>query len=558
MLRTISAVALAAYGLLAVASALTPNVPWRDELLRQLEPHPARRFGHVLVCAAGLGLLMLAFGVARGNRRAADTAVVMLCVVALLNAVKGLDYEESVLALALAWGLRSQRRAFNRGADVRRGLVPGMIALTAIVSAYAISVGLELFTGHSARFGDAFVGGFHALVNGQWLFTSTEPSSIALDVLVGLGLLAAGAWIVELLGPGRSIDGHSADDHARAAEIVSRCGDDSLAPFALRQDKAYFFAAGGLVAYRVLHGTAVVSGDPIVPAGREPEVLAEFADHAHRQGWNVALTGVAERHLHAYRKLGFRSLHIGNEAWVDPRDFSLEGRRIRKVRQSLHRAERQGWTFEVCRGAELTRTQIAGLEAVERGWRSSRHRLYGFAMTLGHLWRGPEDGTDLYVLAHNGDTELRAFLRFVRFDRGLSLDVMRRLDEKPNGLIESMVALALRHAGQEGLEEVSLNFAGFAHLMAAGAALTRGQRLLRWALARLHGRFQLERLTQFNEKFQPQWRPRFLVYRGRIALPMAGWRVLQAEAYVPGPRHRPQPSSWQPPSKPAQAVHRWS
>ena len=53
------------------------------------------------------------------------------------------------------------------------------------------------------------------------------------------------------------------------------------------------------------------------------------------------------------------------------------------------------------------------------------------------------------------------------------------------------------------------------------------------ALAPLHRRFQMDRLVRFNEKFSPQWRPRYLVYESRAALPLAIARVLQAEGYLP-------------------------
>jgi lysyl-tRNA synthetase class 2 len=124
---------------------------------------------------------------------------------------------------------------------------------------------------------------------------------------------------------------------------------------------------------------------------------------------------------------------------------------------------------------------------------------------------------------------------------------MRRTGgEQPNGLTEALVVAALEHARAVGLREVSLNFAGFAHVMAADAALDRGQRVLRWILERAHGRFQLERLVRFNAKFDPEWRPRYLLYERRANLPLAALRVLQAEAYVRPPRARELKTRWQP------------
>ena len=47
---------------------------------------------------------------------------------------------------------------------------------------------------------------------------------------------------------------------------------------------------------------------------------------------------------------------------------------------------------------------------------------------------------------------------------------------------------------------------------------------------------------RFNEKFSPEWRPRYLVYESRAALPRAILRVLQAEGYLPSPRRSPAPA----------------
>ena len=247
---------------------------------------------------------------------------------------------------------------------------------------------------------------------------------------------------------------------------------DSLDPFALREDKCFHFAAGGVLAYRVIRDTAVVSGDPIAPPMRAPDVLSSFLAFARRRGWTVVVTGAADRHLAAYRRVGLHALQMGNEAVVDPRTFSLEGRRVRKVRQSVARMRRRGWTVEVLEARGLARVVADELEAIEREWRAARRRVVGFAMTLGRLWGATRTPTGSTCWRVTRTGELQAFLHFVRYRGGLSLDVMRRCGDEPNGLNEAMVVAAMERARAEGLAEVSLNFAGCAHLVAPEGRLT--------------------------------------------------------------------------------------
>ena len=98
-------------------------------------------------------------------------------------------------------------------------------------------------------------------------------------------------------------------------------GHDSLDPFMLREDKTFFFAHGGVLAYRVLRDTAVVSGDPRGRRARPPD-RGRFLSLAHERGWRVAMNGISPRHVPDYRRLGLRALRVGEEAFVDPRAFT--------------------------------------------------------------------------------------------------------------------------------------------------------------------------------------------------------------------------------------------
>jgi lysyl-tRNA synthetase class 2 len=315
--------------------------------------------------------------------------------------------------------------------------------------------------------------------------------------------------------------------------IVAEHGEDSLSPFIVRPDKAFAFAAGGVVAYRVIGETIVVSGDPVGPAGSVPFVLGRLFEVARRRRLSVVIYGGSPRHLTAYAQFGLRTLCVGEEAVVDPARFTLEGRAVRKLRQSVHRIERRGWAITALDGHAVDADQQREIDSVETRWRASRKRMLGFAMSMGEYEAGPQP-QDLYLLARSPEGELQGVMRFVRHRGKLSLDTMRRVGETPNGLNEALVCRALEIARGRGISEVSLNYAGLGHLVRrepTGNPVTRA--VTRVVVRRLSHHFQMERLVRFNDKFFPEWRPRYLVYQSRAALPRSVVRVLQAEGYLP-------------------------
>ncbi len=72
---------------------------------------------------------------------------------------------------------------------------------------------------------------------------------------------------------------------------------------------------------------------------------------------------------------------------------------------------------------------------------------------------------DVYVLARSPEGELGAVMRFAAHCGNLSLDTMRRVGATPNGLNEAMVCRVLELARERDIPQVSLNYAGLAHLV---------------------------------------------------------------------------------------------
>ena len=360
----------------------------------------------------------------------------------------------------------------------------------------------------------------------------TGPWDGLIDLLVGGALVSSLLVARTLRRPEPLRDEGSPGGLDRARWIVDEHGEDSLSSFILRPDKRFQFADDAVVAYRVFAETVVISGDPVGPDGAAVAALGRLVRRAHESGLQVVAYGASERHLQAARALGLRAIRVGEEAVVDPRAFTLEGRSVRKLRQSVHRVQRRGWRITIHEGREIDRGLEVAIDAVEGEWRAQRDRLLGFAMSMGEFELGIRPD-DIYVLAWSPDQRLQGVMRFLSHPEKLSLDTMRRVGETPNGLNEALVCRALELARARGLREVSLNYAGLAHVVRHDAPENRLLKaLMRTLLAPLRGRFQMDRLVLFNQKFSPLWRPRYLVYESRAALPRAVFRVFQAEGYL--------------------------
>jgi lysyl-tRNA synthetase, class II len=455
----------------------------------------------------GFALLALTPRVWRGTRTAVALAIAALLTLAVLN-IEDARYAVGGVEAALALTLALARSAFRLGCSnrPRPRIVAG--ALVAWALAVAALASAPLIAGTMI---EALIGG-----------------AVAISVLA----------LRSAVSPAPARNRPSDHDQRAARAIVDAHATDSLSPFLIRPDKGLAFAAGGVLSYRVIGGMAIVSADPVAPGGAAGGVLAGFQEYARRRGWQVVVWAASGRHLDAYRRLGLRSICVGEEAFVDPAAFSLEGRSVRKLRQSVHRVARRGWEIVVCDGRDIDAALEREIEALARRWRDDHRCLHGFAMGMGEHG-GELRPDDLYVLALSPEGTLGAAMRFVMYGGNLSLDTMQRVGTTPNGLNEALVVRALEVARERGIDEVSLNYAGLAHLFRGEPSRRRARRVLtRLAIAPLHRRFQMDRLVRFNDKFAPQWRRRYLVYESASALPRAIVRVLQAEGYLP----QPQPS----------------
>jgi len=536
----IAAVAVAVVGVVDLVSAVTPNVSWRGRGLMHVEPVAAMRTAHALAVPVSFALIVTAYYLYRRRLRALHVALVLLTALALFNLVKGLDVEEAILTTgtaALLWASRASFCVRHQPATLRAALWQTPLVLLAASTLSLAAVALAAPPDTPAR---TVVGATTDLLLWQpapFAFgDETAHTGLAVELTGLLALLVATYLLFRPLAAPRDLP----DPELRhaAAELVREHGDDTLSFFKLRGDKQYLFnpERTAFLGYRIESGVLVISGDPVGDTDGVESLLPVVVRFAEERALQLAALGVSANGRAVLEHAGLRALYIGDEAIVETGRFSLEGRAIRKVRQSVSRLRAAGYTTSITELGALDDAVVGRLEIVAEDWlQGSAER--GFSMAMDSL-RNPQGAETLVVCASDADGVIRGFLHFVpTYGRAaVSLSFMRRQPETPNGLTEFLVAEAVGHLRERGITEISLNFAAFARLIREPRGLV--ERGLGRLIALGDTWFQIERLYRFNAKFFPRWEPRYFMYERRFGLPRAGVAALWLEGQLPRPTLR--------------------
>jgi lysyl-tRNA synthetase class 2 len=534
-------------GIVDVVSVLTPEFKQRLHDVSSVVTGPVARSASAATLALGLLLILLAHGLRRRKRRAWRAAVVLLLFSAVFNVVKGLDVEEATLALLVAIALVVYRSEFRGSSDFtsrwRAVVVFVQLGVASIVlGEIAIQIRVDRLTG-SHSFGQQLQQVLYGLVgiHGPLHFRNDNAEDLITRLLIALGLLTVLATAYIALRPAEPRPLSSEEDQRRLRGLLDEHGSqDSLGYFALRGDKSVLWSPSGksAIAYRVVSGVMLASGDPLGDPEAWPGAIDRFLSMAIDHAWTPAVMGCSEAGGTAWARAGLDVLELGDEAVVSVADFTLEGRPMRGVRQAVARVERGEYVFDARRVRDVPPAELAAMRDQATLWRGAETER-GFSMALGRFG-SPGDG-DCVVATARRDDVLAALLHFVPWGPdGLSLDLMVRDRAADNGMNEFLIAKLLQQAPQLGVTQVSLNFAVFRSALARGEQLGAGF-VLRWwrgALLLASRWFQIESLYRFNAKFRPIWEPRYVCYPAARDLPRVALAALEAEAFLVWPTSR--------------------
>ena len=576
--RTALSIAVAAMGLIDLFSALLSHPPERLLALLHLVPTEILDTSRTFTLLAGALLLVTAWGLRRGKRRAFVGALLLCAVSVPVNMLKALDVEEATVAAGLMFALGISGEAFRVRSREWSLQGPGWRSLWPIAALAAYAVAgcwlLEFQYGREASVGRALAEASYRLFGvGQpvleldrtlgpaprrivrWFLGSLPV--LGFTLLVGLALMS--------LRPVAHRRRHRGEA-GRVPDLLAQHGDSSVSAFALAADTDYFFSANrrAVIAYRFESDTLLCIGDPIGPPEELPALVEGFAEHCRTHDWQFAFFQARPERLALYRAQGWRALHIGEDPvlWTDR--FTLAGGAMGDVRRAVKKAEAAGCEARMFVPGESAFDPrrdpdglLAQLNEVSAEWLRSRHGAEkGFCMgrfdanALRQVW--------LAVAWSTTARRVEAFTTWVPVParRGWSLDLMRRRADSVPGAMELLVTKSVEAARSRGDAMLSLSLSALASVdgPAAGEGpdpvritpagpsaapagrgpavpATEPDRAREFLMEHLARFYDFQGLFRWKKKFDPAFEDRFLVYPNPAGLP----RVVLALVRVQSP-----------------------
>jgi phosphatidylglycerol lysyltransferase len=501
-----SAMVFAAGAVLLVSGSL----PARGERLHWLGgvlPLPLLEVSHLAGSLIGLALLVLSQALLRRIAAAHRLAVLLLLAGAAASLVKGLDVEESAIALLTAGVLYAGRAAFNRPARLEPTDL-GPAAWLGIGAVVLASAWVGLFSYRHVEYRNELW--WHVALHGN------APRYLRATLLVSVACATLALWQAVRPRPPGSAE-PTAGGLKTAQRLVAEAPRTDAA-LVLLGDKRLLIDPEGLafVMYQVQGGSWIAMGDPVGAAPEGDRLAWQLLEMADRHGARAAFYQVEAHRLPLYLDMGLAATKLGEEAIVPLAGFSLEGAARANLRRAHRKAEREGLRYEVI-DASAVDAALPRLRAVSQAWLQGKTtREKGFSLGrfdeayLRHfphalVWRSDELVAFANLWTGDGRTEL-------------SIDLMRHLPTAPGGVMDYLFVETMRWGAARGFQRFNLGMAPLAGLETHPLA-PLWHRVGTTLFHNGEHFYNFQGLRAYKAKFDPVWQPRYLAAPGGLALP---------------------------------------
>jgi phosphatidylglycerol lysyltransferase len=534
-LRLAPVVLIFILGVINILSAITPPIASRIRLLQDYIPTDIIHASNLLVLLMGLLLLVTASLLFRGLRNAWIIALVVSLLSFILHLTKALDWEEASIAfLAIIillvtykqYRLKSNPKLVQVGVITAAGVFVAVVIFETIgfyfldVRHFAVDFTLQQSISFSIK---------------SFLLLSIEElrpvTKFGNEFLGLIKVLSAAAWIFlfyTIIRPYIKKTASTSNDLLEAESLLTQYGSSAVDYFKIADDKLLFLSddIDGFIAYRVANSFAIVLDEPVCAEENKIGMLDAFEKYCRGIGLKTAFYRVDEDSIYYFEELKRKKLLIGQDAVMDIKTFSLEGRDKKSLRNTLNSLSKKGYVITTCH-APLSDQLIMELKSVSDEWLAAfdkKETIFSQGMFNEKLLRQQD-----VIIIRDAEKKVVAFLNIIPdyTPDGFTYDMIRKTTDAPGGCMDALIIKVIEYGKEKNLQWLNLGLAPMSGITEPG---NTAERMVKFAYEKIK-RFQhYQGLRDFKEKYATEWLNKYLVYENDfdlIQLPAALNKVMQ-------------------------------
>ncbi len=351
------------------------------------------------------------------------------------------------------------------------------------------------------------------------LVANTKRGVFFVDSLAAISVTSLVYVGIAFFSPIRFKLTHRDADTLAALEIAKKKSKTSEDFFKFwPKDKAYFLneQKTAFLAYRVVRSVALVVGDPI---GSDKDVyllIKSFCEYCRLNDWAIAFIHTDGSLTSLYNRLDFDEQKIGEEAIVDVDKFIKEVAGNKYFRHINNKFTKQGYKCELV-SPPFSDELFNKISKISEDWLKQPGRAERGFM-LGYFSRDYMNQCKL-MLAYDESGNIKAFINQIPSLREgeASYDFLRQSNDSLGNINDYLMVNFIRALHDQGYRQLNM---GLCPLSGLSAEDEKDRGLMDGVLNFVYsnaGRFySFQGLRRFKSKYEPDWQPRYIVYRGGL------------------------------------------
>lgn len=533
ILRILPAIIIFILGVVNIISSVTPAIPTRLHVMESLLSEDIITSSNGFVLVSGLLLVILSVFLLQGSKRSWYIGLVITALSFVGHLLKGADYEEAILAFIAFSSLLYTRRLYQLRPHPKFTRISYLVLVYSVIALLAFGATGFYFI-EKRHFGIDF-GLWRAVETIFRLFflfddSGLEPKTVFAQNFI-YTIYASGGLVLSfiffsLLKPYFTSPYNTEEDRELAQGILEKYGNSPLDYFKTYPDKFFYFSENreGFISFKVTRHFAIVLENPVCKDEETMiKLVKDFDKFCEENGFVSVFYRVPQQSLELYKKLGKKSLPVGEEAIVDLTSFSLEGGKMKPTRNALNRLTSDGYETKIYT-APIKDGLLQKLEQVSNNWLEGLNRKE-IAFSQGVFDSGILKNQTIITL-EDKEEKVYAFLNIIPdYAAGeATYDMVRKSCDAPHGVLDMLMVNTLLYLKQQGFQSVNLGLAPLSGV--EGVNLT--EKAVKYAYENLKAFGNFKGLRKYKEKFFPKWEQKFLIYSHNyhlIQLPNAIKRV---------------------------------